>query len=208
MAADFSYSLFTAFGVCLIGTGLALQILYIENYQDNFDTYLPHQFASLGINTLIVCYLMFVIVFYRPSNSSVAIAGTVMLLLIGLMAEIYANQFEATPTAKVFEYLIAGVNALIRLYILISVRCDQALTTIPQLIKAVPEVAKSVGKPVTEVVRDVGAQAQDIDLNRLYGNVMSGLGSIVPEERKNDARDIVKKALGLPPRVQQGGRRR
>ena len=59
MAASFTYSMFTAFGVILIGVGLALQVLYIEqeiNKQDN--SYLPMQIASILINSLVVVYLL------------------------------------------------------------------------------------------------------------------------------------------------------
>lgn len=205
--SGFLYTFFTAFGVILIGTGLALQILYVERYEET-ENWGFAQIGSLTINTLVVCYIMFMIMFYRPFEREMSVALSAVGLLAGLALEIYSTQIETNNVTKIFSYMLSACNALIRLYLLISVRCDKYLTTVSQLIEAVPQVAKSVGKPVQDVVKDVGAQAQEVDLNRLYGNVMSGLGSIVPEDKKNEVRDIVKKSLGLPPRVQQAGRRR
>ena len=78
MAASFMYSFFTAFGVILIGAGLALQVLYIEqeiNKEDN--SYLPMQIASILINTLVVVYLLISITFYRPYQSNFGLFGSI-----------------------------------------------------------------------------------------------------------------------------------
>lgn len=85
----FMYSVFTALGVCLIGGGLALQILYIENYQNDFQNYVPHQFASIILNTLVVCYLLFSLMYYRSYSSDMSMAAAVLSLLIGLAMEIF-----------------------------------------------------------------------------------------------------------------------
>jgi hypothetical protein len=37
---------------------------------------------------------------------------------------------------------------------------------------------------------------------------MSGLGSLVPDEKRNEAKDAVKRGLGLPTGRVQGGRKR
>lgn len=204
MAADFGYSLFTAFGVCLLGAGLALQIIYIQN-QDNIDQWLPHQISSLFINTLIVCYLLFSMMFFRPYESSVSIGFVTISLLAGLMLEFYFSQFDASPTYSGFEYALAGLNAMFRLYILISTRCDKPLSTPGLLLEGAKQISKQTGKPVQDVLKDVGVATQDVDLNRLYGNVMNAVSNVIPDDKRDDAKSRIKKALGIQ---QQGGRRR
>jgi hypothetical protein len=204
MAASFGYSLFTAFGVCLLGAGLALQIIYIQN-QDNIDQWLPHQISSLFINTLIVCYLLFSMMFYRPYDSPVSIASVTLFLLSGLVLEFYFSQFETTSVYSAFEYGLAGINAMFRLYILISTRCDQPLATMPGLINDARQIARQSGKPVQDVLKDVGVATQDVDLKTLYGNVMNAVSSVIPDDKKDDTKARIRKALGIQ---QQGGRSR
>lgn len=218
MAASFMYSVFTAFGVCLIGVGLALQILYIENHINDDNNYLPHQLASIAINTLVVCYLLFTIMFYRPYSSPLSMGAALIGLLGGLAIEITTSQWAETPAIQGLSYTFAGINALIRLYILISVRCDQYLTTIPNLVNQIVKQSKETGQSVDKVVSTVstelksqGEQLSTVDPMRLYQNVMSNLGSVIsdlPEDKKNAARDAVRKAVGAPPRNTQGGRKR
>jgi hypothetical protein len=207
--AAFSYSLFTVFGVLIVGTGLALQILYIKNDQ-NFETYLPHQIASLIINTLVVCYLMFVLIFYRPYSTVGGTALPVFSLLIGLALEFFANQFGTNSLGEGLEFALAGLNAAIRLYILIQVRCEASLTSIPEIINQVVKVAKTSGQPVSEVAKQVGKDLGTIDPSNLFQNIASNLGSIsdLSPEKKGEIKDAVRKGLGLAPRVQQAGRRR
>jgi hypothetical protein len=206
------YTFFTALGVILIGTGLALQVLYIQNDINKGDSdysYLPMQAASITINTLIVAYLMFSVSFFRPYSSSFQIGLWIILMMAGLAFEIYLTNFNETPIQQGLSYTFAGINAALRLYLLISVRCDRPLSTIEGIINAVPQVAKAVGKSSQEIVRDIGAQASDVDPMRTYQNVMSNLGSIIsdlPDDKKNAAKDAVRKGVGAPPR-QQGGRK-
>jgi hypothetical protein len=207
----FLYTFFTALGVCLIGTGLALQVLYIERYEETSD-WSYAQIGSLTLNTLVVCYIMFMMMFYRPFNDSLSVALSSMALLMGLSLEMYSTQLETTNSLKVFMYFLGGFNALVRLYLLISVRCDKPLTTVSQLIEAVPQVAKNIGKPVQDVVKDIGAQASNVDFGNVYNKFLDILrkADITDEEklkRNNDFRALWGKTP-LEPKTQGGRRRR
>jgi hypothetical protein len=201
------YTAFTAVGVCLIGAGLAFQILYIEHNQNDDLGYLPHQIVSIIFNTVVVIYLLFNMMFYRPFESPLSIGVATMALLIGFALEIYSTQFSVSPAMQGASYAFAGLNAIIRLYLLISVRCGSYASSIPDLIRSIPKVAEKSGISTNQVLKDIGAQASDVDPQRLYGNIMSGLGSLIPDDKRAEAKDAVKKGLGLPVgRPQQGGR--
>ena len=214
------YTAFTALGVCLIGAGLAFQILYIERNQNDDLGYLPHQIVSIIFNTVVVVYLLFNLMVYRPFESQVAIGVSTMALLAGFAMEIYSTQFSVSPAMQGVSYAFAGINALVRLYLLISVRCGSYATSIPDAVRKLLEAAKvdpklpgadKVASAVAKEVASQGDQVAAVDPQRLYGNIMSGLGSLIPEDKRNEAKDAVKKGLGLPvgrPQVPQGGRRR
>ena len=212
----FMYSVFTALGVCLIGGGLALQILYIENYQNDFQNYVPHQFASIILNTLVVCYLLFSLMYYRPYSSDMSMAAAVLALLIGLAMEIYSTQFDESPTLQGLSYTFAVLNALVRLYILITVRCGSATSSIPDLIKQLSKEVKNSGQSADNVARavkaDLGAQSTDVpDPSLLWNRVQSMAGAdfkkIPDPELAKAIKDQIQKALGVPPREPRGGRR-
>ena len=214
------YTMFTALGVCLIGAGLAFQILYIEHNQNDDLGYLPHQIVSIIFNTVVVLYLLFNLMVYRPFESQIAIGGSLLALLAGFAMEIYSTQFTVSPAMQGVSYAFAGINALVRLYLLISIRCGSYTTSIPDAVKRLLDAAKvdprlpGADKVASAVAREVasqGAQVSEVDPQRLYGNIMSGLGSLIPEDKRNEAKDAVKKGLGLPvgrPQAPQGGRRR
>jgi hypothetical protein len=209
--------MFTAFGVILIGVGLALQVLYIEqeiNKQDN--SYLPMQIASILINSLVVVYLLISITFYRPYQSNFGLFGSITILLLGLVGEIYLTNFGESDVGKGFAYTFAGINALTRLYLLIAVRCDSYLTTIPELIKQLSKEVKNSGQSVDSVARavkaDLGAQSSDVPdpiqtWNRVQSMVGADLKKIPDPELAKSIKDQIQKALGVPPREPRGGRR-
>jgi type III secretory pathway component EscU len=212
----FMYSVFTALGVCLIGGGLALQILYIENYQNDFQNYVPHQFASIILNTLVVCYLLFSLMYYRSYSSDMSMAVAVLALLIGLAMEIYSTQFDESPTLQGLSYTFAVLNALIRLYILITVRCGSATSSIPDLIKQLSKEVKNSGQSADNVAKavkaDLGAQSSDIpDPTQTWNRIQSMVGAdfkkIPDAELAKSIKDQIQKALGLPPKEPKGGRR-
>ena len=212
-SSKFWYTFFTSFGVALVGTGLALQVLYIQNdinKPDNDQSYMTMQIGSILINSLIVAYLLTSISFFRPYESAYKIGFTVIILLLGLAAEIYLTNFRETDYEIFLSYSFAGINALLRLYLLISIRCDKPLSTIESIINAVPQVAKNAGKPVQEVVRDIGAQASNVDFNNVYNKFLDILRKtdLTDEERlrkNNDFRALWGKTP-LEPKT-QGGRR-
>lgn len=211
------YTAFTAVGVCLIGAGLAFQILYIEHNQNDDLGYLPHQIVSIIFNTVVVVYLLFNLMIYRPFESQIAIGLSTLALLVGFALEIYSTQFSISPAMQGVSYAFAGVNALVRLYLLISVRCGSYATSIPDAVNKLLAAAKvdprlpgadKVAAAVAKEVTAQGAQVADVDPQRLYQSIMSNLGSLVPDDRRNEAKDAVKKGLGLPTGRPQGGRRR
>jgi hypothetical protein len=212
------YTAFTALGVCLIGAGLAFQILYIEHNQNDDLGYLPHQIVSIIFNTVVVVYLLFNLMIYRPFESQIAIGVSTLALLVGFALEIYSTQFSVSPAMQGVSYAFAGVNALVRLYLLISVRCGTYATSIPDAVNRLLAAAKvdprlpgadKVAAAVAKEVTAQGDQVAAIDPQRLYQSIMSNLGSLLPDEKRNEAKDAVKKGLGLPTgRPQQAGRRR
>lgn len=222
MAASFTYSLFTAFGVILIGTGLALQVLYIEqeiNKEDN--SYLPMQIASILINTLVVVYLLISITFYRPYQSNFGLFGSITILLLGLVGEIYLTNFGESEVGKGFAYTFAGTNALTRLYLLIAVRCDSYLTTIPGLVNEISKQAKNSGQSVDKVaaalskeLTNQGAQLSTVDPDNLKNNLFGQINndwvtllrsSSLSDDDKKKIDERFRSRFDKPPR--QGGRR-
>jgi len=211
------YTAFTAVGVCLIGAGLAFQILYIEHNQNDELGYLPHQIVSIIFNTVVVVYLLFNLMIYRPFESQIAIGVSTLALLVGFALEIYSTQFSVSPAMQGVSYAFAGINALVRLYLLISVRCGSYATSIPDAVKKLLDAAKvdprlpgadKVAAAVAKEVTAQGSQVAEIDPQRLYQSIMSNLGSLLPDDKRNEAKDAVKKGLGLPTGRPQGGRRR
>ncbi len=209
--ANFGYSLFTAFGVILIGIGLACQVLYIdleEGYKPSNDpTSQMFQYGALVVNTTVVVYLIFVLMYYRPFDNPITLALSTIFLIGGMALELYLISFNISDSnAKIGEYFLTAFNVLLRLYLLIAVRCNSALTSIPQLMRAIPKVAEKTGTTTNQVVRAIGAEAAGVDPNQLFQQIMSNMGGFINEEKKGEARDAARRIAGLPPK--QGGRRR
>jgi len=213
----FMYSVFTALGVCLIGGGLALQILYVEHHiNDTEQTYIPLHDGSIILNTLVVCYLLFSLMYYRPYSSDMSMAVAVLSLLSGLAMEIYFSQFGESPALQALSYTFAVLNALVRLYILITVRCGSATSSIPDLIKQLSKEVKNSGQSADNVAKavkaDLGAQSSDVpDPTQIWNRVQSMAGAdfkkIPDPELARAIKDQIQKALGVPPREPRGGRR-
>jgi hypothetical protein len=210
--ANFGYSLFTAFGVILIGIGMACQILYIDleengNTNPNSATSLMFQYGALVVNTSVVIYLLFVLMYYRPFDNPITLILFTGFLIGGMALELYLISFDITDrNAKIGEYLLTAFNVLLRLYLLIAVRCNSALTSIPQLMRVIPKVAEKAGTTTSQVVRAIGAEAAGVDPNQLFQQIMSNMGGFINEEKKGEAREAARRIAGLPPK--QGGRRR
>ena len=141
---------------------------------------------------------------------------SITILLLGLVGEIYLTNFGESDVGKGFAYTFAGINALTRLYLLIAVRCDSYLTTIPELIKQLSKEVKNSGQSVDSVARavkaDLGAQSSDVPdpiqtWNRVQSMVGADLKKIPDPELAKSIKDQIQKALGVPPREPRGGRR-
>ena len=135
---------------------------------------------------------------------------------MGLVGQIYLTNFGESDVGKGFAYTFAGINALTRLYLLIAVRCDSYLTTIPELIKQLSKEVKNSGQSVDSVARavkaDLGAQSSDVPdpiqtWNRVQSMVGADLKKIPDPELAKSIKDQIQKALGVPPREPRGGRR-
>jgi hypothetical protein len=207
--ANWLYSASTLFGILMIGGSLALQILYIKNNQQS-DDYFPHQVASVVMDTLVVCYLMATLIYFRPYASPVETGVAVILLMVGLGLEIFSTQWNLTTATTWGGYLLTASNSLIRLFILVQTRCESPRSTVPDLIREVVKVAKDTGKPATEVLKQVGEPLGTIDPSNIYGKISSLLGpelsGLAPEKIAN-IKDAIKRGVGLQPKEPRGGRR-
>jgi hypothetical protein len=143
-------------------------------------------------------------------------AIAVLSLLIGLAMEIYSTQFDESPAYQGLSYTFAVLNALVRLYILITVRCGSATSSIPDLIKQLSKEVKNSGQSADNVARavkaDLGSQSSDIpDPTQTWNRVQSMAGAdfkkISDPELAKTIKEQIQKALGVPPREPRGGRR-
>ena len=218
------YTVFTGVGVCLIGAGLAFQILYIERNQNDDLGYLPHQIVSIIFNTVVVAYLLFNLMVYRPFESQVAIGVSTMALLVGFALEIYSTQFTVSPAMQGVSYAFAGINALVRLFLLISVRCGSYATSIPDAVRKLLDAAKvdprlpGADKVAAAVAREVasqGDQVASVDPENIKRNIFGAVNndwlellknSTLPEEKKKALDDRFRAKFGKRP--MEGGRRR
>jgi len=206
--AKWSYSVVTLFGILMIGASLALETLYIKNNQ-NTEDYFPHQVASVVMDTLVVSYLMGMLIYYRPYNSAVETSVAVILLMVGLGVEIFSTQWTLSNTTTWLNYLLTGVNSLIRLLILIQIRCDVPRTTITfsDVVGQIGKVSKEASRPITEAVRSSSEPLATIDPGNVYGKIASLLGpelSGLAPEKVASIKNAIKRGVGLEPK---GGRR-
>jgi hypothetical protein len=203
------YSAFTIFGIIIIGAALAFQILYIKNNQNSTDYY-PHQIAAVVMDTLVVCYLMAVLIYYRPYNSAVETGVVVSLLMIGLGLEIFSTQWNQTTGTMWGGYILASLNALLRLLVLVQTRCDVPLTSVSQVMDEIVKLSKTTGKPVADTARSAVAPLVTVAPENLYGRVNGLLDSILAkstltDEEKSAKRNQAREIFGKEPK---GGRRR
>ena len=197
----------------MIGGALALQILYIKNNQ-NTDAYLPHQVSAVVMDTLVVVYLMFVVAFYRPYNNPIQAGIAVSLLIIGLGVEIFFTQFELNVATTWLSYFLAATNSMIRLFILVQVRCNSSASTIAELTREIIQTAKATGTPVAETAKAAAAPLVSIDPQNIWLPFTSALSNLTLDadpvkdrEIKSKLKDETRtKVFGLPPR-ERGGRR-
>lgn len=212
--AGMLYTLGTAVGVIFVGAALALQVMYISLYQNNDQAYLGPQIASRVMNTVLVSFLIISTVYFRPSGDFTSIVLSSSILMIGLGLEFAVDDLPLNTGGFVGAYLLAAVNALFRLFFLIQMRCNSPLTSIPDLLNEVANVAKQTGKPVAEVQKQIAPPLQSIDFGRVNGmfdSLLSKISDLTPEE-KLEKRNKLRETFGLQPKGQaptggRGGRR-
>lgn len=208
--AGILYTIGTAVGVIFVGAALALQVIYIQKYQDNDETYFYPQLASQVMNTLLVMFLVISSVYFRPSGDFTSIVLSSSLLLIGLGLEFAVDQMTLDVKSGGFvgAYFLAAINALFRLFFLIQIRCNTPLTSIPELLKEVANVAKQTGKPVVDVQKQIAPALESIDLGRITGQFESLMSKTeLTAEEKAERRNRLKETLGIQPKPPTGGRR-
>lgn len=211
------YSVGTVFGVLLIGAALAANVLYIELYQNdkNDDNWVWPQIGSISASTVIVLYIIVTIAFFRPYSSFSYMFGTCLLLIAGLAGEVAlsAHYIESTGD-QVGAYMLAGTNALLRLFLLIQVRCDEPLTTIGDVIRQAARVAVKTGQPVKDAVKQAAAPLATVAPENLLQKVRDAIGSVQIDDTdekgkalKRTIKDaILSKAFDVQPKA-RGGRR-
>ena len=204
-----NYTWLTVLGVALLGASFGMNMIFLTLAEGS--SRIGFQFGSAFINAMVVSYLAFNLIFYRPYHFQWQMVVAISLLIIGLTVEIYFTSVPLTKTTTGLAYAVAVVNAFARLYILISVRCASAQSSIPGL---VGEVVKAV-KPVVDASKDVGRELGTIDLQNIYSRVVQSPGILkwlnsLPDEEKVQQKTQIKQSLGLeprPPREREGGRR-
>ena len=206
----------TIFGICFIGAALAFQILYIKNNQ-NTDEYLPHQIASVVMDTLVVGYLLSILMYYRPYNSPVQTAVITMLLMIGLGLEIFSTQWDVDTVTTWGGYILAAGNAFLRLFVFVQMRCDAPLTTIPDLIGEIVQVSKSTGTSVSDTIKQATVPLGSIAIDNAYRSSMTifndlrNKSQLLPAEKyasRNKLKEVFGKGEHKPQPQVIGGRRR
>ena len=156
---------------------------------------------------------MYTLVVYRPYDSNLYSGIAVSLLMIGLGLEILGTQFNITNSTSWVAYLLAVVNAFIRLFILIQTKCNTAATTVGELTKEIVKIAKDTGRPVSDVAKAVSSPLGTIDADNIYKNSMNILNDALvkrPESKEEQAvfRTKLKELFGRGESKPIGGRRR
>ena len=208
------YSAGTVFGILLIGAALAMSVIYIQQYENNDETYYGFQIASVFVSSFIVLYIIVTIAFFRPYNSFTYMFLSCLLLVGGLAAEIIFDQAALNNEGKfIGAYMLAGINSLLRLYLLIQVRCDEPLTTVADLVRQAGKVAAKSNQPIKDVVKQISGPLATIEVDNAWNKFTSLLSSLKLADDEEKDRDIKRKlkeeartkVFDRPP-SQRGGR--
>ena len=212
----------TCLGVMILAGALALQILFLnaadnDKQKGDYDQY---QIPAAVMNALIIMYLLFYIIYYRPYSSGSAIALASFLLIVGFITEIYLTVYEQQYPNIIGTYFVVSLNSIIRLYMLVQVHCDRPLTTIPNILQEAARVASVAAKPISDATKPVGKDLATIDPERAYGNVLNAIsqtlasvGATLTDEQRIDMKTKIATAVGKTPKIPQpppltAGRRR
>jgi hypothetical protein len=205
----------------ILAGALALQILFLnaadnDKQKGDYDQY---QIPAAIMNALVIMYLLFYIIYYRPYSSGGAIALASFLLIVGFITEIYLTVYEQQYPNIIGTYFVVSMNSIIRLYMLIQIHCDKPLTTIPSILQEAARVASVAAKPISDATKPVGRDLATIDPERAYGNVLNAIsqtlasvGATLTDEQRIDMKSKIANAVGKTPKIPQppptGGRRR
>jgi hypothetical protein len=198
-----SYTILTVMGVILLGGSFGMNMIYLASDMQGANR-TGLQVGSTAINTCVVAYLIFNIIYYRPYTEQWIMFLAGIVLVAGFMFEIYFTVIPLDNVGSGFAYAVAVLNAIARLYILIGIRCSSAQSTIPGL---VGEVVKAV-KPAVEASKNVGRELGTMDLQNIYSRIVGSPGiqrwfRELNEDERADQKMHLKQALGLeakPPR--------
>jgi hypothetical protein len=213
--SNWAHSAVTVFGVILVGAALALSVIYIQQYENSEDKYYGFQVGSVLTSTVVVGYIVVMIAYWRPYNSFAYTLAACTLLVLGLALEVVFDQWSLDNTGKFFgAYSLAGMNALLRLFFLIQVRCSEPLTTVGDLIRQAEKIAAKTGQPAKELVKQVAAPLSTVAPENLLQKVREAIGSVQVDDTdekgkalKRSIKDaILTKAFEVPPKT-RGGRR-
>jgi len=202
----------TCLGITILAGAMALQILFLnaadnDKQRGDYDQY---QIPSAIMNAMIVMYLLFYIIYYRPYSSGTTIALVCFLLVVGYITETYLGVYEQQFPNIIGTYFMVAVNAIIRLYLLVAVHCDKPLTSIPKVLEEAARVAAVAAKPISDASKPVGKELATIDPERAYGNVLNAIsqtlqsvGATLTEEQKVEMKSKIANAVGKTPKTPQ-----
>jgi hypothetical protein len=202
------HTFYTVGGVALLGSSFGMNMLYLNTKAEGSSRTL-WQFGSATINTAIVCYLMFNIIFFRPYSSEIQMFLVGSLLLVGFILEVYFTVVPLEQVGSGLAMALSVINAIIRLFVLVGIRCATAKSTIPGL---VGDVVKAV-KPVVEASRSVGRELGTIDMQNIYRKLMDspGIQKWLRDTKSDDERierkNEIKASLGLEIRQRDDSRK-
>jgi hypothetical protein len=199
---------FTTIGILLLGAAFGLQILYVlaAEAKESTERIEEYQIPAGIINGIVVVYILYSLLYYRPYGSKMGILISLFLLIGGTIAEIYLSVYEKNMPDAIATYFMLGFNILVRLYLIIDVQCETPLTSIPEL---VGQLAKPIVEAMPSPPPPPAPIAPPVDLMPLYGRVIQAITDLRgdrSDEQWRAVKDSVRNALGLTAKT--GGRRR
>jgi hypothetical protein len=199
-------TLITVVLVILLGGAFGMNMIYLTNPDaPSSETISLKVFASI-FDTIVVIFVVYQIIASR-AYSDFELLISLFLLIVPLCLQLYLVFQNITIPSVYGIYAFASFNAIIRLFLLINVRCSGKNAAIPIIVQ---EVSRSA-RPASDAVKEVTG----IDPQRVYANVMQTISNAFPNWRElaDDEKDTIKsriaKDVGKEPRQpREGGSRR
>jgi len=190
-----THLILTVVGVIALGGAFGLNIMYLtlqdkpKSAQISMGT-----FGSL-INLAVVLGLMYTIFIDEPFREKWKIALLLSILFIGLLVEFWLLTLdpEFASQTSVSAYIVLCLNTIVRLFILISARCN---TTV---IETVVQAASEAGKDLST-----------IELNNVWSKSISLFDNTLKSTTKTDEEKLelmnkFRAAFGKEPRLPREG---